>query len=80
MYPAGTTMNITDTSIIKCLDKYYRGKLPPDGVRFTMSLLSRGKFSPDYKARCIIKILYLEDTLLQENITSDGWNAIQSGF
>lgn len=73
-------MNLTDTSIKKYLNKYYSGKLPPDNIRFTMSLFSRGKFSADYKARLIIKILYLEDTLTQEHITSDGWNAIQSGF
>ena len=73
-------MSLTDTKTIKQLNKYYIGSLPADGIRFTRSLFSKGKFAPDYKARCIMKILYLEDTLDCKYITSDGWNAIYSRF
>ena len=66
-----------DTATIKYLASYYIGELPADGLRFTLSLFRYGKFSAKYKARCIMKILYLDNMLEQENITSDGWNAIE---
>jgi hypothetical protein len=45
-----------------------------------MSLFSRGKFSSDHKARCIMKILYLDDSLNNEYITTKGWEAIRGSF
>ncbi len=67
---------LTDTAIINYLEKYYTGNLPDDGISFTMSLLSKGKFTPEYKAKCIMQILYLDDSLKHEQITTEGWNAI----
>lgn len=69
-----------DTATIKYLAKYYGGELPAEGIRFTMSLLRKGKYSSEQKARYIMKILYLDDLLKHENITGDGWNAICSGI
>jgi hypothetical protein len=65
-----------DAATIKYLAKYYGGELPADGISFTMSLLCKGKFSAEYKAKCIMKILYLDNLLKRENITSEGWNVI----
>ena len=67
---------LTDAATIKYLDNYYSGELPADGIKFTMSLLSKGVFSARYKAQCVMKILYLEDSLKHEYITSKGWNVI----
>lgn len=67
---------LTDTATTKYLENYYGGELPINGIKFTMSLLSRGKFSSEYKARCIMKILYLDDSLENEYITAEGWKAI----
>jgi hypothetical protein len=71
---------LIDTATIKTLAKYYGGELPADGIRFTMSLLRKGKFSAEYKAHCIMKILYLDNLLKRESITSEGWNAIHDGL
>ena len=71
---------LTDTAIINYLEKYYAENLPDDGINFTMSLLSKGKFSPEYKAKCIMQILYLDDSLKSEQITTEGWNAIHCGL
>lgn len=72
----GVTMFI-DTKTIQYLARYYAGELPADGVRFTLSLFHHGKFSTAYKARCILKILYLDNLLNPEDITGAGWNAIR---
>lgn len=71
---------LTDTATIKYLDKFYGGELPANGLKFTMSLLGRGNFSPEYKATCIIKILYLDDSLNNEYITTEGWKAIRGSL
>lgn len=71
---------LIDKATIKYLANYYCGELPADGIRFTMSLLRKGKYNAEYKARCILKILYLDNLLNRENITSDGWNAIYRGL
>lgn len=71
---------LTDTTIINYLDKYYLGNLADDGINFTMSLLSKGIFSPEYKAKCIMQILYLDDSLKPEQITTEGWKAILCGL
>lgn len=71
---------LTDTTIINYLEKYYAGNLPDDGINFTMSLLSKGKFAAEYKAKCIMQILYLDDSLKREQITIEGWNAIHCGL
>jgi len=71
---------LTDTATTKYLNKYYRDELPTNGLRFTLSLLSRGCFSSEYKALCIIKILYLDDSLKNEYITTEGWKAIRSSL
>jgi hypothetical protein len=68
---------LIDKATIKYLAKYYCGELPADGISFTMSLLRKGKFTAEYNARCIMKILYLDNLLNRENITSEGWSAIQ---
>jgi hypothetical protein len=67
---------LTDTTIINYLDEYYTGNLPDDGINFTMSLLSKGEFSAEYKAKCIMQILYLDDSIKPEQITIEGWMAI----
>jgi len=69
-----------DTAIIKYLAEYYGGELPAEGIRFTMSLLRKGKFSAEHKAKYIIKILYLDNLLKREKITSEGWNVIESSL
>jgi len=71
---------LTDTAIINYLEKYYAGNLPDEGINFTMSLLSKGKFSSKYKAKCIMQILYLDDSLKPEQITTEGWKAIHCGL
>jgi hypothetical protein len=71
---------LTDTTMINYLEKYYAGNLPDDGINFTMSLLSKGRFSPEYKAKCIMQILYLDDSLKPEQITTEGWKAIHCGL
>lgn len=68
---------LTDIATIKYLNKCYGGELPDSGVKFLMSLFSRGEFSTEYKARCIMKILYLDDSLDNEYITTEGWEAIR---
>lgn len=70
---------LTDTSIKKCLEKYYREDLPVDEINLSKSLLGRVEFSPDYKARLIIQILYLDGSLKREYITAEGCDAIHSG-
>lgn len=69
-----------DTAIINYLAEYYGGELPAEGIRFTMSLLRKGKFSAEHKAKYIIKILYLDNLLKREKITSEGWNVIESSL
>ena len=71
---------LTDAATIKFLAKYYAAELPADGIKFTISLLSRGKFSSEYKAGCILNILYLDDLLKREHITAEGWNTIHCGL
>ena len=67
---------LTDTSINKYLEKYYREDLPVDDINLSKSLLGRGEFTADHKARIIIQILYLDGSLKREFITAEGRDAI----
>ena len=67
---------LTDASINKCLEKYYRENLPADDINLSKSLLGRSEFTADHKARIIIQILYLDGSLKREYITAEGCEAI----